>query len=146
MLSIDVNIMVRVNLIHPKKLADQHLIAEYNEILMLLGSLRKQGIKSAIPNNYVLGKGHINFFKNKLLYLQKRHELIKLEMLKRNFETNVTIKLNEFEKELKNDWKATKKDFAIIKNRLIEKINKKPNYYRYYSIKREKSFFLNMLK
>lgn len=28
--------MARVNLIHLKKLADQHLIAEYSEILMLL--------------------------------------------------------------------------------------------------------------
>ena len=33
--------MVRINLIHPKKLADQHLIAEYNEILMLLGHVKK---------------------------------------------------------------------------------------------------------
>ena len=33
--------MVRVNIINPNKLADQHLIAEYNEILMLLGYVRK---------------------------------------------------------------------------------------------------------
>ncbi|MEI6849486.1 MAG: pyrimidine dimer DNA glycosylase/endonuclease V [archaeon] len=138
--------MVRINLINPKKLADQHLVAEYNEILMLLGSLRKHGIKSSIPSSYVLGKGHINFFKNKLLYLQNRHELIKLEMLRRNFETNITIELREFEKELKNDWKATKKDFAIIRKRLIEKINKKPNYYRYFGKNRNKNFFLKMLK
>ena len=33
--------MVRINLINPKSLADQHLIAEYNEILMLLGHIDK---------------------------------------------------------------------------------------------------------
>ena len=33
--------MVRINLVEPKKLADQHLIAEYDEILMLLGYVRR---------------------------------------------------------------------------------------------------------
>jgi len=32
--------MVKINLIHPRYLTDQHLIAEYNEILMLLAYLR----------------------------------------------------------------------------------------------------------
>ena len=74
--------MVRVNLIPPRKLADQHLIAEYNEILMLLGYVRKYPMTEEIPKNYCLGKGHIKFFKNKLLYLKKRHENLKNEMKK----------------------------------------------------------------
>jgi len=75
--------MVRINLINPKKLADQHLIAEYDEILMLLGYVKKYPRLGKIPGKYSLGKGHILFFKNKLKYLKKRHELIKLEMKKR---------------------------------------------------------------
>ena len=64
--------MVRINLVHPKKLADQHLIAEYNEILMLIGYVRKYPPLENIPDSYKLGKGHVKFFKNKLDYLYIR--------------------------------------------------------------------------
>ena len=68
--------MVRINLIKPEKLSDQHLIAEYNEILMFFGYVRKYPKLNKVPLKYCLGEGHILFFKNKLLYLKKRHELI----------------------------------------------------------------------
>ena len=77
--------MVRVNLISPKLLSDQHLIAEYNEILMLLGYVRKYPKLVGIPKDYCLGKGHILFFKDKLGYLKERHELLKKEMRIRGF-------------------------------------------------------------
>ncbi|MBW2992799.1 pyrimidine dimer DNA glycosylase/endonuclease V, partial [Candidatus Woesearchaeota archaeon] len=110
--------MVRVNIINPKRLADQHLIAEYNEILMLIAHARKHPKLNDIPSDYCLGKGHIRFFKNKLLYLKKRHELLKKEMRKRGFKAEKTVKLN-FNKELLNDWKPKKEDKACIKKRLI---------------------------
>lgn len=137
--------MVRVNLINPRRLADQHLIAEYNEILMLLGHLKKHGIKSKIPESYVLGKGHINFFKNKLKYLEKRHEKIKKEMRKRDFKTNINIDINEFNDKLHNDWIPKEKDFKIIKERLIHKIKLKPRYYRYFGEYKNKSFFMDLI-
>jgi deoxyribonuclease (pyrimidine dimer) len=137
--------MVRVNLIHPKKLADQHLIAEYNEILMLLAYVKKYPKEDNIPENYVLGKGHIKFFKNKLLYLKERHEKLKNEMKNRDFATNKTINLNEFPLNLINSWKSSKKDEIIIVSRIIEKINKKPNYYRYYGEHKPQGFFVSLL-
>ena len=112
--------MVRVNIINPKELADQHLVAEYLEIMMLIGSIKKRiPDVTKIPNEYVLGKGHINFFKNKLGYLEKRHELIKKEMRRRGFKTNVTLDLKKFDKSLKKDWKPKKEDFEIIRKRLM---------------------------
>ncbi|MFH1828775.1 MAG: pyrimidine dimer DNA glycosylase/endonuclease V [Nanoarchaeota archaeon] len=138
--------MVRINLIDPKKLSDQHLIAEYNEILMLLGYVRKHPETYEINHDYCLGKGHIRFFKDKLLYLNKRHELIKKEMKKRGFQRNKTIDIMEFPKELRGDWKPKMESFKIIKKRLREKIKLKPNYYRYYRINRTKHFFLDLLK
>lgn len=144
--------MVRVNLIHPKKLADQHLVAEYNEILMLLGYVTRypeikiiKG-KSEIPENYTLNKGHMLFFKDKLKYLKKRHEQIKKEMKKRRFKMDVTIDLKKYPKSLHNDWKPKQRDILIIKERLIWKINKKPKYYRYYGKYKPKEFFIKMLK
>lgn len=50
--------MVRVNLIDPKFLSDQHIIAEYDEILMLISYIRRSKIRDDIPKRYCLGKGH----------------------------------------------------------------------------------------
>lgn len=138
--------MVRINLVNPKNLADQHLIAEYNEILMLFGYVRKYPKIRTIPLEYCLGKGHILFFKNKLLYLKKRHDLLKKEMLRRVFNPTKNIKLNEFSKSLCNDWKPKKNDFVIIKKRLKDKINLKPEFYTYFGEHKSKSFFLDLLK
>jgi len=139
--------MVRINLINPKKLSDQHLIAEYDEILMLLGYVKRfPKIKKDDPKIYCLGKGHIKFFRNKLLYLKKRHELLKKEMKLRSFNPIKTINLNKFSKNLINDWKPSVKDFKIIKKRISEKIKLKPNFYKYYGIRKPVSFFLKLLK
>lgn len=138
--------MVRINLIHPSKLTDQHLIAEYNEILMLQGYARKFPSLEGIPEKYVLGKGHIKFFKNKLKYLKDRHESIKLEMKKRGFKTLKSIKLNGFSKAHKKDWNPEERDIIIIKNRLKEKLTKRPEWYRYYGEKRSHVFFKDLLE
>ncbi len=136
--------MVRINIIDPKKLADQHLIAEYDEILMLFGYVKKYPEKKEIPESYRLGEGHIRFFKDKLLYLKKRHELIKKEMLKRGFHPTRTIDVSSFSKELCNDWSPTKKDEEIIIARLKEKLNKKDGWYRYCGKKKETDFFFEL--
>ena len=138
--------MVRINLIKPKSLADQHLIAEYNEILMLLGHVNKFPVIENQPKEYCLGKGHINFFKDKLKYLKERHEKIKKEMRKRGFVTNKNIDLNKFNINLHKNWKPNKKDKEIIKKRLINKIKLKPEYYKYYSQNKPKKYFIELIK
>jgi deoxyribonuclease (pyrimidine dimer) len=138
--------MVRINLINPKNLADQHLIAEYNEILMLLGHVDKFPAIKNRPKQYCLGKGHINFFKDKIRYLKERHELIKKEMKNRKFKISKTINLNKYNKEYKKNWKPETKDKEIIKKRLIKKINLKPDYYRYKGEKKPKKFFVDLIK
>ena len=137
--------MVRVNLIEPKFLSDQHLIAEYNEILMLLGYVRKYPSLEIIPKKYVLGKGHIKFFKDKLIYLKKRHQKIRSEMNRRGFAVRKIVDLREFPKNLKNDWIPDEKDKKIIKQRLKERILKKQGFYRYYRDKPGKDFLLNLI-
>jgi deoxyribonuclease (pyrimidine dimer) len=138
--------MVRINLLKPKQLTDQHLIAEYNEILMLFGHVKKFPKINQIPKDYCLGKGHITFFKNKLIYLKKRHEELKKEMKNRGYATNKTINLENFDKELRNDWKPKKCDFELIKQRITEKIKKKPEYYRYYGEKKPAHYLIKLLK
>jgi deoxyribonuclease (pyrimidine dimer) len=137
--------MVRINIIKPRKLTDQHLIAEYNEILMLFGYVKKHPGTYEVDHGYCLGKGHIRFFKDKLVYLKARHELIKQEMKKRGFQRRKTINLKKFPKNLQGDWKPKKKDFEVIKKRLREKVRQKPNFYRYYREHRTLNFFLELL-
>jgi deoxyribonuclease (pyrimidine dimer) len=134
--------MVRINLIEPKALADQHLVAEYLEILMLAGHAKKFPEIRDISEEFCLGKGHISFFKNKMIYLKKRHELIKKEMKNRGFAINKTLIISRFPANLKNDWDPNPKDIRIIKERLVWKINKKPDYYRYYGEKKSPQFLI----
>ncbi|MFA6022559.1 MAG: pyrimidine dimer DNA glycosylase/endonuclease V [Candidatus Pacearchaeota archaeon] len=137
--------MVRINLINPKKLADQHLIAEYSEILILVANAKKYP-NSKIPKKYCLGIGHICFFKDKIIYLKNRHELLRKEMKKRGFKTNKQVLLKGFNKNQLNNWKPKKEDINIIKKRIIYKISLKPKYYRYYKIKRSQQFLKNLIK
>ena len=138
--------MVRVNLIEPRKLADQHLIAEYAEILMLAAYIRDYPSDENIPPKYCLCKGHMRFFKNKLKYLKKRHGLLSKEMRKRGFVPSRKLDISKFPARLRKNWKPNKSDREVIKKRLRYKINLKPSFYRYFGEKKPKKFFLSLLK
>jgi len=137
--------MVRVNLFSPEKLSDQHLIAEYDEILMLVAYLKKYPFPENQPKNYCLGKGHMKFFAGKLKYLKKRHELIRVEMKNRGFITRKKILLSDFSRKTLGDWKPNKNDFAIIRKRISEKLRLKKDFYRYYGEKKSTAFFIKLL-
>ena len=117
--------MARVNVgLNVKLLSDQHLIAESVEITMITGGLRMHGykIKGIIPNQFSLGRGHINFFKNKLLYLTKRLEEVNGEMLRRGFKPGTRIDLSEFPTELCNDWKPSYTDTMVLRQRVVHRL------------------------
>jgi deoxyribonuclease (pyrimidine dimer) len=137
--------MVRINLINPGKLADQHLIAEYDEMLMLMAYVREHQNLEGIPERFCLGKGHIKFFKNKILYLKKRHEQIKQEMRRRGFVARKTLSIKGIDKNLLKDWKPNQQDLQIIRKRLKQKISLKPEWYRYCGESEGKKFLLKLI-
>jgi len=138
---ININIiMVRINLIHPKKLLDQHLCAEYNEIQMLFGYTQNHPyIDGSEPEQYCLGKGHIKFFKNKIQYLVERLKYIKNEMINRGYQPQEMvadiIKSYNIPKLNFGMYKPTFEAIKIIKQRLMEKYLMKPDWYTYYGNK-----------
>jgi len=138
--------MARVNLVKPVFLADQHLVAEYDEILMILAYVKKFPETEGIPETYRLGAGHIKFFKNKLVYLKKRHCSLKNEMKSRGFHARKTVSLKAFPKHLCHDWKPNAKNIETIRKRLIEKIKAKPGFYRYYRENKGQRFLLKLCK
>lgn len=132
--------MARINSgCNPAFLSDQHLIAESVEITMITGALRKDGykIKGQVPDKYCLGKGHINFFKPKIMYLAKRLIEINNEMKRRGFNPGTSIDVFEFNfLFLLNNWTPTFQDTALVRTRIIERLKEpkkaKPGFHKYY--------------
>jgi hypothetical protein len=132
--------MARVNVgLNPRVLSDQHLVAESVEITMITGGLRKHNyvIKGDVPNKYPLGKGHINFFKPRLKYLEKRLAEVNKEMIRRGFKPGTHIDLEEFPKQYHGDWTPTIADTMVLRMRVADRLlnpkNGKPgkDYHRY---------------
>ena len=132
--------MTRINLVNPKELSDQHLVAEYREIFMVGSSLQRSmksknwiNTKNNIPEEFTLNKGHVTFFYNKGMYLDKRYSLLINEMKRRgmNPDPKRVFKKSQWPNQLYNDWKPKNKDLKIIRERIEEKISLKPNWYRF---------------
>ena len=131
--------MTRINIIDPSELYDQHLIAEYREIFMVAGSLKRTLVSKAgyreekVFKRYTLNKGHVYFFYNKGLYLHKRYDAIISEMKERGFKPDSDRKFpdNIFrDNGLYHDWKPNKEDYKVIRKRIKEKIALRPGWYR----------------
>ena len=131
--------MTRINIIPPSELHDQHLIAEYREITMVTGSLNrtlrsKHGlVEEKISDTYTLNHGHVYFFYNKGLYLDKRYAELVSEMKSRGFhpDSNRKFPKNIFiDNGLYHDWTPSVKEQSIARKRIQQKISLKPNWYR----------------
>ncbi len=131
--------MTRINIIEPSELTDQHLIAEYREIFMVAGSLRRTLVSKSgyqetrVPDKYTLNQGHVYFFYNKGKYLHNRYNELILEMKNRGFSPSndrpfpFDVFMNN---DLYNDWVPTIEDYKVIRKRIDEKIAMKPEWYR----------------
>lgn len=129
--------MTRINLIDPKELTDQHLLAEYRELPRIFSAVKKKILenkKIIVWKEYKMWTWHVIFFYDKLLFLQKRLEKIILECRKRNFNISFTnnYDLSDFPLELQKDYIPTEKDLEISKWRISEKLNAKKWFYKYY--------------
>jgi deoxyribonuclease (pyrimidine dimer) len=136
--------MTRINTVEPSELLDQHLLAELREMVRLpknlhisLNRASKPFSEVEIPRQYVLGSGHVKFFYNKFKWLENRFLSLLVESDKRGFNINfrdVTIFRNVPTKYYK-DWEATKDSLELNRDKLQERIEAKPDFYRYYGSK-----------
>lgn len=117
---------------------DQHLVAEYRELLMVPGSLKrtlasKNGYNAKkVSQKYTLNKGHVYFFYNKGLYLEKRYKALIEEMQARGMNPDLS---RVFPKEvypdyLYKDWEPTEEEMDIARERINLRISEKPSWYR----------------
>jgi deoxyribonuclease (pyrimidine dimer) len=89
--------MTRINIVPVEELSQQHLVAEYREIMRLPGNLKaslnrksKPFSMSEIPSQYVLGTGHVKHFFDKMKWLEQRFEQLVAEMHRRGYNPTYT--------------------------------------------------------
>lgn len=142
---------MRINIIEPSLLTDQHLLAEYNELNMVAQSFNHSKLfknrNDIIPKEYSLNTGHVKFFYDKGKYLYKRFYDLKNELRNRGFNVKMDFKNYWlYRMEYFNDWKPSKNDYKVIFERIKFKINLKPNFYRYKRNKINVDKYLKFLK
>lgn len=133
--------MTRINIIPVEDLTDQHLMAEYRELFMI-GSSLQRSLKSTdwnkkrIPKKFSLNKGHVTFFYDKGKYLSDRYDKIREELKKRKFnlDDSRTFHSEKFPEGYYGDWTPSEEDMDIVRERIEERIQQKPEWYRHYGI------------
>lgn len=120
--------MTRINVIPPRKLSRQHLLAEYRELPRVFALVRKAQGRGITPQTlkappcYTLGKGHVLFFYDKLLWLVLRHTLLVDEMLRRGYQARFRHPPREgIDDHWFNDWKPT----AIARHINLQRIKER---------------------
>lgn len=131
--------MTRINVIHPTELTDQHLMAEYRELPMVMGSLRRSLIaKNGLPKSgdkYTLNAGHVKFFYPRGKFLHKRYLMLIAELTNRGYKLDPNRKADFqvfIDNNLYNDWTPDAHAHMINQERIQERIAKQPTWYRYY--------------
>lgn len=122
--------MTRINVaIPPEELNTRHLLAEHRELKRIPNcvSRGRYNLKNT-PKEFTLGKGHVAFFYDKLLYLKNRYEDLYKECIKRKFNVSYYGNAwNDVPEHLMNDYTPTKHDEYIIRQRIKEKLDKTHN-------------------
>lgn len=116
--------MTRINVgIHPSELPDKLLLAEHRETKRIPNAI-KSGRYSleGIPDQFTLGKGHVKFFYNKLLFLLKRYNSLHKECFIRGFNiTNYCSAFFDLPTELEGDYIPTDRDRQLLIERITSK-------------------------
>lgn len=77
--------MTRINVIHPTRLTDQHLLAEYRELPRVFALAAKAATRVPVPPAYTLGTGHVKFFYPRTRFLSERQQTLIQELLERGY-------------------------------------------------------------
>ena len=128
--------MTRINVIPVEELTDQHLMAEYRELPMVPAAARRSDPAKFKPTTaYTLNKGHVMFFYDKKNYLLNRWLSLIEELYRRGYAIDPsarTVHWTALDKFPQTDWQPDSYAVSINMQRIIERINQKPHWYRKY--------------
>lgn len=122
--------MTRINVVPPKELCDQHLLAEHRELTRIPNCIAKGRYSlDGIPSEYKLGTGHVKFFYNKLAYLKRRYDELNKECKRRGFNVK-DIWPSELvcSKSMWQDYEPTKEALVINRERINERMPLKARF------------------
>jgi deoxyribonuclease (pyrimidine dimer) len=142
--------MTRINTLHPKYLADQHLLAEYRELprvfdLALRWMERTDCDTARLPGTYRMGKGHVMFFYDKLDWCVARQRALIEECQRRGFDISHTEVPEDLPEDLCCYWNPTEVDLSINLSRLCDKQYARPNFYRLRGKQLPRDYYLGLL-
>lgn len=143
--------MTRINcFISPKNLTDEHLLAEHREIKRLPSCLKKaikSGSTDKIPKKFVLGKGHVLFFLDKMLYIKNRYVELYNECINRGFNVQSYLSnFNDIDSKYMNDYEQNFDAFSLAFRRILDKILEgKKEFYHYKSKRISKPDAMSLL-
>jgi deoxyribonuclease (pyrimidine dimer) len=116
--------MTRINVsVPPKELSTKHLIAEHRELKRIPNTIRSgKAVIKDIPPKFTLGKGHVKFFYDKLLFLKNRYEELYAECISRGFKvTYYGNAWDDIPDRLMNDYVPSPQDDLLIRERIKER-------------------------
>lgn len=123
--------MTRINVVSVTELCDQHLLAEHRELTRIPNDIvkREGNVPLSTAKAYLLGAGHVTFFRNKLKFLKSRYDALHQECLDRGF--NVVYKwpdkASEYA-ELWQDYAVTEEDILLNQKRIQERMPENPRF------------------
>lgn len=127
--------MTRINLVSPSQLTDKHLMAEYRELPRIFTAVLKLQEQGKTPQDveitskYVLGKGHVKFFYNKISWLQRRFDNLFSELIKRSFNldselySSIIFKAFTIEDNWRTEYNPTPDEIYLNMARLCKRSN-----------------------
>ena len=134
--------MTRVNTIPVELLLDQHLLAEYRELPMVLASLKRSLVAVngkakllKIPPKYTLNTGHVSFFYNKEKWLNQRWKLLIKELKFRGYRIDHkarNVDWSIFNTVPQIDWEPSMADKLLNFERIVTRFQQRPAWYRFH--------------
>jgi hypothetical protein len=94
---------------------------------------KNKGGPIEIPLFYKMSAGHVKFFYNKGLYLQRRHRDLRAEMERRGMKANLRLGMAMFNHYgMMGDWEPAEDAMRVNIERLCERINEMGSAPRYF--------------
>lgn len=140
--------MTRINTHTP--IIDEHLRAARIEYCRIPNSVLKERdaenmyafmarISKTMPSNYTVrteanpkgGQGHMTFFFNKIMFVERQYKLVLMECMSRKFKFDSwwPNRVRYDCASMYNDWEPNEADILLCKTRQIERIPKVPHIY-----------------
>ena len=116
--------MTRINVgIDPREVPSKLLIAEHREIKRIPNVVASGRYSmDGQPKQFTLGKGHVKFFYDKLLYLRKRYIALNEECYARGFNVqDYRSAWNGIPVRMMGDYVSTEADRSLIVDRIRQR-------------------------